>query len=355
MEKLNFPGVQALPGPVLITGHTGFKGTWATVLLEELGVEVIGFSLIPESNSLFERADRTGAIKEVFGDIRDSETLDSYIKNLKPSAIIHMAAQPLVLESYRRPRETFDVNIMGTVNVLSSAFAHDFVQAVVVVTTDKVYRNDNSGRAFIESDALEGKDPYSASKVGTEAVVAAWQQIQRISGGPKVVAVRAGNVIGGGDWANNRLLPDLIRSFSSGQKLTVRNPLSTRPWQHVLDPLYGYLATLEGLLNDVKISSINFAPETKSIEVAEVAKVAIETWRLETNIEIIGSGLNANTEASSLDLNPDLAKRILKWTPIWSQTEAIISTVQWWDKVLNQGIKPIDACLYDLNNLLSQK
>ena len=355
MEKLHFPGVQALPGPVLITGHTGFKGTWATVLLEELGVEVIGFSLIPESNSLFERADRTGAIKEVFGDIRDYETLDSHIKNLKPSAIIHMAAQPLVLESYRQPKETFDVNIMGTVNVLSSAFAHDCVQAVVVVTTDKVYRNDNSGRAFIESDALEGKDPYSASKVGTEAAVAAWQQIQRISGGPKVVAVRAGNVIGGGDWANNRLLPDLIRSFSSGQKLTVRNPLSTRPWQHVLDPLYGYLATLESLLNDVKISSINFGPETKSIEVAEVAKVAIKTWRLETNIEIIGSGLDANTEASSLDLNPDLAKRTLKWTPIWSQTEAIISTVQWWDKVLNQGIKPIDACLDDLNNLLSRK
>jgi nucleoside-diphosphate-sugar epimerase len=122
-----------------------------------------------------------------------------------------------------------------------------------------------------------------------------------------------------------------------------------------LDPLYGYLATLEGLLNDAKISSINFGPETKSIEVAEVVKVAIKTWRLETNIEIIGSESDASTEASSLDLNPELAKRILKWTPIWSQTEAIISTVQWWDKVLNQGIKPIDACLDDLNNLLSRK
>jgi CDP-glucose 4,6-dehydratase len=266
-----------------------------------------------------------------------------------------MAAQPLVLESYRLPKDTFDVNVMGTVNVLDSAFNTDSVKAVIVVTTDKVYRNDNSGLAFIESDPLEGKDPYSASKVGTEAAVAAWQQIQRTSGGPKVVAVRAGNVIGGGDWGDNRLLPDLIRSFSSGQKMTVRNPASTRPWQHVLDPLGGYISTLEAVLNDEKITSINFGPDTKSIAVSEVVEVAVKTWGLSTNIELGSLVQNNAAEAVSLDLNPDYAKQSLGWEPFWSQEEAVISTVQWWNKVLNQRVKPVDACLDNLSQILSQK
>ena len=355
MNLNQLPALRALSGPVLITGHSGFKGIWLTLLLEKLGIEVVGFSLSPEKDSLFDRASRTGAISEVFADIRDYERLNSYINSVKPSAIIHMAAQPLVLESYRLPKDTFDVNVMGTVNVLDSAFKTDSAQAIVVVTTDKVYRNDNSGRTFIESDPLEGKDPYSASKVGTEAAVAAWQQIQSISGGPKVVAVRAGNVIGGGDWGDNRLLPDLIRSFSSGQKMTVRNPASTRPWQHVLDPLSGYISTLEAVLNDEKITSINFGPDTKSIAVSEVVEVAVKTWGLSTNIEL-GSSVQKNAaEAVSLDLNPDYAKKSLGWEPCWSQEEAVISTVQWWNKVLNQGVKSVDACLDDLSQILSQK
>jgi len=355
MSLNQLPALHALSGPVLITGHSGFKGTWLTLLLEKLGIEVVGFSLTPEKDSLFDRASRTGIIEEVFADIRDYERLNSYINSVKPSAIIHMAAQPLVLESYRLPKDTFDVNVMGTVNVLDAAFNTDSVNAVVVVTTDKVYRNDNSGRAFIESDPLEGKDPYSASKVGTEAAVAAWQQIQRTSGGPKVVAVRAGNVIGGGDWGDNRLLPDLIRSFSSGQKMAVRNPASTRPWQHVLDPLSGYISALEAILNDEKITSINFGPDTKSIAVSEVVEVAVKTWGLSTNIELGSSVQNNAAEAVSLDLNPDYAKQSLGWEPFWSQEEAVISTVQWWNKVLNQRVKPVDACLDDLRQILSQK
>jgi len=355
MNLNQLPALRALSGPVLITGHSGFKGIWLTLLLEKLGIEVVGFSLSPEKDSLFDRASRTGAISEVFADIRDYERLNSYINSVKPSAIIHMAAQPLVLESYRLPKDTFDVNVMGTVNVLDSAFNTDSVKAVIVVTTDKVYKNDNSGLAFIESDPLEGKDPYSASKVGTEAAVAAWQQIQRTSGGPKVVAVRAGNVIGGGDWGENRLLPDLIRSFSSGQKMTVRNPASTRPWQHVLDPLSGYISTLEAVLNDEKITSINFGPDTKSIAVSEVVEVAVKTWGLSTNIELGSSVQNSAAEAVSLDLNPDYAKRLLGWEPFWSQEEAVISTVQWWNKVLNQRVKPVDACLDDLSQILTQK
>jgi CDP-glucose 4,6-dehydratase len=352
MSLKQLPALRALSGPVLITGHSGFKGTWLTLLLEKLDIEVVGFSLSPEKDSLFDRAGRTGAIKEVFADIRDYERLYSCMNSIKPSAIIHMAAQPLVLESYRLPKDTFDVNVMGTVNVFDSAFNTDSVQAVVVVTTDKVYRNDNSGRAFIESDPLEGKDPYSASKVGTEAAVAAWQQIQRTSGGPKIVAARAGNVIGGGDWGYNRLLPDLIRSFSNGQKMAVRNPASTRPWQHVLDPLSGYISALEAILNEELISSVNFGPDTQSIAVSEVVKVAVETWGHGTNIELDGSVQKSAIEAVSLDLNSNYAKNSLEWQPCWSQREAVVSTVQWWDKVLNQGVAPAEACRDDVKRLL---
>ena len=175
--------LRELPGPLLLTGHTGFKGTWMTFLLEHLNVPVVGYSLPAEKDSLYDRAERTGAIPEALADIRDYDALEQFIDLHKPSTIIHMAAQPLVLKSYESPRETFDMNIMGTVNLLDIAFKKDFVKAIIVVTTDKVYRNDNSGKAFVETDPLEGKDPYSASKVGTEAVVAAWQQIAKVSGG----------------------------------------------------------------------------------------------------------------------------------------------------------------------------
>ena len=216
MELMLGKRLRELPGPILITGHTGFKGTWLTFLLERLNVPVIGLSLEPEKDSLFDRAKRTGVIPEAFIDIREFHAISRFISEHQPSAVIHMAAQPLVLQSYKTPRETFETNVMGTANVLDAAFKTNSVEAVVVVTTDKVYRNDNSGQSFVETDPLAGKDPYSASKVGTESVVAAWQQIAKISGGPKVISVRAGNVIGGGDWAEDRLMPDLIRGLVSG-------------------------------------------------------------------------------------------------------------------------------------------
>ena len=208
-----------LPGPVLLTGHTGFKGTWMTFLLEHLDVPVVGYSLPAEKDSLYDRAERVGVIPEKFGDILNYELLEQFIDKHNPSTIIHMAAQPLVLKSYENPRATFDVNVMGTANVLDIAFKKDFIEAIVIVTTDKVYKNDDSGRAFIETDPLGGKDPYSASKVGTEAVVAAWQQIAKISGGPQVYSARAGNVIGGGDFAESRLIPDIIRGLVRGATL----------------------------------------------------------------------------------------------------------------------------------------
>jgi CDP-glucose 4,6-dehydratase len=345
--------LRELPGPLLLTGHTGFKGTWMTFLLEHLEVPVIGYSLAAEKNSLYDRAVLTGVIPEAFADIRDYEVLEQFIDLHKPSTIIHMAAQPLVLKSYESPRETFDVNVMGTVNVLDIAFKKDFVKAIIIVTTDKVYRNDNSGRAFIETDPLEGKDPYSASKVGTEAVVAAWQQIAKVSGGPKVVSVRAGNVIGGGDFAKDRIIPDLVRGAISGTPVEIRNPESTRPWQHVLDPCVGYLMALEALLQGVELGALNFGPDTESLEVRVVVGTSLEFFpKIRTNIPQ-SEVMSSSVESKVLGLNPHFAQSSLKWKPRWSQKEAIRLTFSWWDSFLFQNYVAKELCFLDIKNYLN--
>ena len=350
--------LRELPGPLLLTGHTGFKGTWMTFLLEYLGVPVVGYSLPAAKNSLFDRAERKGAIPEAFDDVRDYEALEGFIDSHKPSTIIHMAAQPLVLKSYESPRETFDVNVMGTVNILEIAFKKDFVKGIIVVTTDKVYRNDNSGRAFVETDPLEGKDPYSASKVGTEAVVAAWQQIARTSGGPKVASVRAGNVIGGGDFADNRLIPDLIRGVISNNPIKPRNPASTRPWLHVLDPLWGYLLTLAEIMELKQISNVNFAPRGKSLSVAEVIEIATSTWEeIKTEIAVTKPAEAEEFYVESKDLNLDssLATSLLGWSTIYTQRESVISTVNWWKCFLNNKVPPEELCRAETIEFLNRK
>ena len=338
--------LRALPGPILITGHTGFKGTWLTFLLEHLGVSTVGYSLAPEKDCLYDRAQLTGKIPEIYADIRDTEVFRKFLATHNPSVIIHMAAQPLVLQSFKTPKDTFDVNIMGTVNVLNEAFATDFVQAVIVVTTDKVYRNDNSGHAFVETDPLEGKDPYSASKVGAEAAVSAWQNIQKVSGGPKVVSVRAGNVIGGGDWAKNRLIPDLVRGFISGESTEVRNPESTRPWLHVLDPLFGYLMTLEAGIQGNSISSVNFSPRNRSMPVSDVVRIAQSEWGTSLKLEIKDKAMDL--EAIELNLNSDQAARIISWSPNWNQEEAVRKTMKWWKDFFLFSADPSNRCLEDI-------
>ena len=344
-----------LPGPILITGHTGFKGTWMTLLLEHLEVPVIGVSLPPARSSLFERAGRSGVIPEAFVDIRDYKQVEKFISRYKPSAIFHMAAQPLVLESYKSPRETFETNVIGTVNILDAAFKVDFVESVVVVTTDKVYRNNNSGSKFSELDALAGKDPYSASKVGTESAIAAWQQISKISGGPKVTAVRAGNVIGGGDWADDRLIPDLIRGFSTNSSVTVRNPKSTRPWQHVLDPLLGYVMAMESVLGGNQITAMNFGPSSTSISVSEVVEVSKESWPYPATVNFASESQADALEATALELDSNLAKTSLNWSCAWNQRESVVATIKWWDKVLNHSITPADACASDIEFVLTKQ
>ena len=351
---MDYPPVQSLrelPGPLLITGHTGFKGTWMTLLLEHLRIPVIGFSLPAEQNSLYELAERQGAIPEAFGDIREYETLNSFIEQHRPSSVIHMAAQPLVLKSYKSPRETFDVNVMGTVNVLDIAFKKEYIKAVAVVTTDKVYRNINLGNAFVESDPLEGKDPYSASKVGTESVVTAWQQLSKVAGGPKVISVRAGNVIGGGDFAENRLLPDIVRHIFFGEKLIVRDLNATRPWQHVLDPLFGYLKCLEFVIqgNDVKainLSGLSQKPLTVS-EILCLSSEIVNNYNLPKLDPVIEKNF-LGKEAANLNLDSSLANKLISYRNAWNQEEAIVSTLDWWYKVQSQGLSVKDACAYDI-------
>lgn len=304
----------------------------------------------------FDRAKRTGAIPEEYSDIRDHEALERFIDLHKPSTIIHMAAQPLVLKSYESARETFEVNVMGTVNVLDVAFKKDFVKAVIIVTTDKVYKNDNSGRAFIESDPLEGKDPYSASKVGTEAVVTAWQQIAKISGGPRVVSVRAGNVIGGGDFAANRIIPDLIRGVFTGDVVRIRNPHSTRPWQHVLDPVVGYILTLEKSFSDKCLEKLNFGPLGNELRVFEVAEYFSKVFRDRLKYEFIDSteatSQQRSLEASQLKLDSRRARELLDWSPKYSQIQAVGSTASWWVKLLVERIEPEQISKDEVQNYL---
>ena len=338
------------PGPLLLTGHTGFKGTWMTFLLEYLNVPVVGYSLPAERDSLYERAERKGVIPEVIADIRDYEALEQFIDLHKPSAIIHMAAQPLVLKSYQSPRETFDVNVMGTVNVLDIAFKKDFVKAIIVVTTDKVYRNDNSGRVFIETDPLEGKDPYSASKVGTEAVIKAWQKIESVSGGPKVISVRAGNIIGGGDYGQDRLFPDLIRSIVANERMIIRHPESIRPWQHVLDPLTGYLLCLEASQGSRDISSINLGPSSSNMSVRHVIDTAIAAFGDELNspVVIVDEQITDDRESSKLNLDSSYARENIGYKSVWNQEIAIQRTVLWWSDVLALSKDATQATLDDI-------
>lgn len=339
--------LKRLNGPIFITGHTGFKGSWLSLLLNHLGIEHFGYSLEAEQDSLYKRANLEKVSKGVVGDIRDLENLSKVIKDVRPSAVIHLAAQPLVLKSYQEPLETFQTNCIGTANVLTAALETPSVEIVLVITTDKVYRNNNSGRRFVESDPLEGKDPYSASKVAAEAVCAAWHQISKISGGPKVLVARAGNVIGGGDFAKDRLIPDAIRAIMSEQNLLVRSPEATRPWQHVLDPLIGYIKYIESAQSSLSIEpSLNFGPLEPSLRVDNVLEIAKEHFK--ERLKVTYKEANQEIESQTLELDPSCAIAKLGWRPQWNQEEAIDRTFMWWAKTLANPTNALGNCLEDI-------
>ena len=355
---MQFAGIESqrfTDRPILLTGHTGFKGAWFQQLLQSLGYEVAGYSLEPQPGSLYSELQPNNAIHERFGDIRNHSELKSFVSSVKPEIIFHFAAQAIVLDSYTDPLGTFSTNVMGTANLLESAFACDSVKLVAVVTTDKVYENKDSGRKFLESDPLMGKDPYSASKVGTEQVVAAWRQIGKVSGGPSVISLRAGNVIGGGDINPTRLMPQLIYSLITGNKLHIRNPQSTRPWQHVLDPLHGYLKAVQYQLSGNDESAFNFSCNSNSLMVSEVVSSACQKWGAKVN-EVVEFNNQPNNviEAKNLDLDSTRSREILHWSSKWTQEQAVESTVSWWKNFKALGHSPAELCNSDIKHSLSK-
>lgn len=337
----------------MITGHTGFKGTWMTLLLENLGMEVIGLSLKPEPGSLFERLGRQAVINEKFVDIRDSVAVSNFINQTKPALIIHFAAQSLVLESYKDPRYTFEVNVNGTINVLESAFAGGFTKTVLITTTDKVYANTGSQSRFQEVDALGGSDPYSASKVAVENVIYAWRKISASQSGPKFLTARSGNVIGGGDYSRDRLFPDIIRAIESKSDLIIRSASSTRPWQHVLDSLHGYLMMINKSLKDNVPEILNFGPLDESLTVRQVVEIATSQWSNEIAISFVES--TNKLESDFLGIDSELARISLGWQSKYTQKEAVTKTIDWWKQVLKESISPKLACDKDINDFMNNQ
>jgi CDP-glucose 4,6-dehydratase len=316
---------------VLVTGHTGFKGGWLTAWLKLMGAKVTGYSLKPEgSPNLFESAGIADGISSFIGDVRDGSGLARVIKDTQPEVLFHLAAQPLVRRSYRDPVETFSTNVMGTLHVLEAGRAAECLRAAVVVTSDKCYANNESIWGYRECDALGGADPYSASKACAELVTAAWRRsFCRDAGAPAIATARAGNTIGGGDWAEDRLIPDAIRSLAADQPVVIRNPNSVRPWQHVLEPLCGYLMLAERLYVGAAswAEAWNFGPSPAAlITVEELARLVVHFW---------GSGeyrvnrpADAPYEAGQLRLDSTKANTLLGWAPRLELREAVRLTVE---------------------------
>jgi CDP-glucose 4,6-dehydratase len=312
---------------VFVTGHTGFKGSWLVTWLTRLGAHVTGYALAPdETPNLFDTARVADDIDSRIGDVRDFESLRGALASSEAEIVFHLAAQPLVRKSYENPVETYATNVMGTVHVLEAVRALKRVRAVVVVTSDKCYENREWSWPYRENDALGGRDPYSSSKACQELVAAAYRQS---FSGAAIATARAGNVIGGGDWARDRLVPDLIRAFSAGEPAVIRNPASIRPWQHVLEPLCGYLQLAEKLVDGDGFSqSWNFGPYEQDVRpVRWIADALAARWRDGAQWQQDGS--THPHEAATLKLDSTRARTLLHWTPRLSLDESLDWIVEW--------------------------
>lgn len=322
---------------VLITGHTGFKGAWLSLWLDLLGAEVIGYSLLPQSDKdMYVRCELRDHVVDIYGDVRDRSKLHETFSVYHPEIVFHLAAQPLTRHAYDSPLETLETNVMGTANILDEIRRSDSVQASVIITTDNCYENKEQIWGYRETDPLGGDDPYSASKACAELITAAYRQsyfsdTDHLSTLPGVASVRAGNVIGGGDWSLDRMIPDCIRALQEEKNIEVRNPQAIWPWQLVLEPLYGYLLLAAQLLIDpVKYSGAwNFGPDFSSmVPVGQIVNLAIELW---------GSGTwnhpqqhMAIQEENLLNLDCTKAKTLLGWKPLLSLQEAMEQTISWY-------------------------
>ena len=316
---------------VLLTGHTGFKGAWLALWLHRLGAHVTGISLPPATSpNLYSLANIGVLCESNYCDIRDSEALATLVHAAKPEIVLHLAAQALVRTSYREPLQTFATNVQGSAHLLDALRNCNDVRAVVMVTTDKVYRNLELKRPFLESDPLGGHDPYSASKAASEIVIASYRDSYLAERGVAVASARAGNVIGGGDWSEDRLIPDAIRAWNAGTALDVRRPQSVRPWQHVLEPLTGYLRLAEGLWEKPALAGdYNFGPATDhAASVREVIELAQSVYG-KGSVQW-GDGNQGPHEAGWLSLEVDKARTVLGVSPRWELAQTVRRTVDWY-------------------------
>lgn len=316
---------------VFVTGHTGFKGSWLCAWLQQLGAEITGFALEPPTTpNLFHVAGLERRMRSCIGEIRDLSSLTTALARSRAEVVFHLAAQPQVRQSYKQPVDTYSTNVMGTVNMLEAARCCGHVRSVVVVTSDKCYENGAYRRPYSEDDRLGGRDPYSSSKACAEMITAAYRDsFFAVEGRPAVASARAGNVVGGGDWSSDRLVPDLMRAFVSRQPALVRNPLATRPWQHVLEPLRGYLLLAEALATgEPRSRGWNFGPdEADARQVAWIANVMAGLW---------GGGASWRADERAhphedliLLLDSTRAKIDLGWRPLLTLSTALEWIVQW--------------------------
>lgn len=325
---------------VFVTGHTGFKGTWLTFLLKELGAEVMGFALPPEPGpSHFDMLGLQDKISHVIADVRDAAALHEAMQSFQPEYVFHLAAQALVKKSYNDPVATFGSNVMGSVHLLDAVRQCESVRSLVYITSDKCYENVEWVWGYRENDRLGGHDPYSASKAAAEIVFSAYAR-SYFASRPELGAAttRAGNVIGGGDWAADRIIPDCMRAIEADKSIQLRNPQATRPWQHVLEPLSGYLLLAASLRNQPEkyAGSWNFGPSTSEVRtVKEVAGTIIQHLG-HGRIEIVGSQ-QQHHEASLLQLNCDKAHQLLNWQPRWHVDKALAATALWYKTVMEGG------------------
>lgn len=346
---------------VFFTGHTGFKGSWLTLWLHTLGAKVTGYALeAPTKPSLYDVAGIHKLCTSVIADIRDRETLENALTGAKPDIVIHMAAQPLVRESYKNPTETYEINVMGTVNLLEAVRKCDSVRAVVNVTTDKCYENKEWVWGYRETDRLGGHDPYSTSKACSEMVTSSyWQSFYNSRPDVKhkmgIGTARAGNVIGGGDWAVDRLVPDILRALSLKENVLIRNPQAIRPWQYVLEPLSGYLLLAQKLYENGPGYSggWNFGPDDNDAKSVE--------WIVRRLCRKLGSGINyvidsayRPHEAHYLKLDCSKAKARLGWRPKWKLDQALDKVVEWND-AYHAGKNMQDICLKQIAEYVMEK
>jgi len=346
---------------VFITGHTGFKGSWLSILLSWLGAEVYGYALNPPTDpSLYKLANLDNLINSTIGDIRDYTLLQKTLKKVNPDVIIHMAAQPLVRESYRNPRETYEVNVMGTVNLFDIIKQETGTRAVLNVTSDKCYENREWHWGYRENEPMGGYDPYSNSKGCSELVTSSFRTSffnpsNYSEHGVGLASARAGNVLGGGDWAEDRLIPDFFRSILKGEKLKIRSPYAIRPWQHVLEPLTGYLLLCEKLFSEGPEFSEgwNFGAESSDAKNVEwIIKKICELWGNEVAYEI--EGTPQPHEASYLKLDCTKSKTLLGWNPKWN-VETTLKIITDWYKEYENKTYMRQVCINQIEQYFLQK